>query len=190
MTYTMAEPPFSVGFPSMTKQQLKEFFVWFQDVIPERLDVLIKAVHETPGFESWDPDFSPESLDGLGNWFAGEVETRQRSADEMAAIESTLKFPIEISTDELTLRTFSIALDIGIYLSQVFMKNYPNLEWFVDLRNKRHADYGRPALKGFRVCQFNPVRVAIVIAYGLADKSKDGSRLRDLYEVWRKDVLV
>ena len=68
---------------SMTKQQLKEFFVWFQGVIPERLDVLIKAVHETPGFESWDPDFSPESLDGLGNWFAGEVETHQRRAAEM-----------------------------------------------------------------------------------------------------------
>ena len=65
MTYTMAEPPFTVGFPSMTKQQLKEFFVWFQGVIPERLDVLIKAVHETPGFESWDPDFSPWSMHHL-----------------------------------------------------------------------------------------------------------------------------
>jgi hypothetical protein len=43
-------------------------------------------------------------------------------------------------------------MDIGMYFSQVLMKNYPSLKWEQPLGNKRFADYDQPCLVGFGPC--------------------------------------
>jgi hypothetical protein len=108
----------------MPKKELRRYYQWFMDVLPERIKELAAAVRETPGFESWQPDFTPASLDALGQWFAGQVETRSRTQGELQAIRDRLVFPMDIPAEELTNRTFSLAMDIGMYFSQVLMKNY------------------------------------------------------------------
>jgi hypothetical protein len=70
-------------------------------------------VRETPGFESWQPDCTPASLDALGQWFAEQVETRSRTQGERQAINDRLVFQMDIPAEELTNRTFSLAMDIG-----------------------------------------------------------------------------
>ena len=155
------------------------------DVLPQRVTELAAAVRETPGFETWPADFTPASLDTLGQWFAGQVETRKCTQEELKAIKDRLLFPIDVPTDELTNRTLSLAMDIGMYFSQVLMHNHPDLKWEQPLNDKRFAEYGQPCLSGFGPVSLNPIRNAgHVFAHALASKTKTGKRLRELYDYW------
>jgi hypothetical protein len=188
MTYQIIQPPFTLKFREMSKQELEDYFVWFQNILPQRLDILMCAAQQKTEFEIWQPDFTPLSLDLLGMWFAAEVETRVRTSDEFREIERLLPFPIDIPREDLTNRTFSLAIDIGMYLSQVLIKNHPGLEWRQQFRNKKDADYGQPVLVGFGQVPFNPVSIVVTLAYGIASKKKTGKNLRQIYDIWSKMV--
>jgi hypothetical protein len=172
----------------MSKQELRDYFRWFFDVLPTRIRELADAVRETTGFETWQPDETPASLDALGNWFASQAQTRQRTQQERQAIASRSTYPIEIPNEELTNRTFSLAMDIGMYLSQVLLKNHPSLQWEQPLGNKKFIDYGQPVLVGFGAVPFNPVRMLVTLAYGLVIKKETEKGLRELYDIWSKMV--
>lgn len=188
MTYATIQPPFTLKFREMSKKELKDYFLWFMDVLPQRLNELANAVRETPGFEAWQADYTPASLDTLGEWFACQVETRNRTEDELQAIKDRLVFPMDIPGEELTNRTFSLAIDMGMYFSQVLLKNYPSLKWEQPLGNKKFADYGQPSLTGFGPVSVNPVRIGHVIGHGLADKTYNGRCLREAYDYWTQRV--
>jgi hypothetical protein len=158
------------------------------DVLPQRVSELANAVKETRGFETWQPDNTPASLDTLGKWFAGQVETRKRNQQELQAIKDRQTFPIEVPGEELTNRTFSLAMDIGMYLSQVLLKNYPSLKWEQPLGNKRFVDYGQPSLVGFGRVTLNPVGIVVTFAYGLTSKKRTGEGLREIFDIWSKMV--
>jgi hypothetical protein len=174
----------------MSKKDLKSYFEWYQSMIPIRLDELVRVVKQTEGFEEWQPDFSPASLIGLGDWFAEQVETRKRTQEEIQEIDSHLIFPIEIDRDELTNRTFSLAIDIGMYLSKVFLINNPTLKLDQVFGNKRGIDYGQPVITGFDTSPFNPVWMMVTLAYGIASKGKTGARLRELYDIWLQMISI
>ena len=186
--YQNIQPPFTLKFRGMPKKELKNYARWFHEVTPLRIEELTKAVKGTVGFESWSPDLSPGSLDGLGEWFATQVQTRSRSQEELQEIESRSGFPIAVEDWELTNRTFSAAVDIGMYLGQVFVRNHPSLRWDQPFGSKNFADYGQPVLVEFSYAPLNCVHIAITMAYGLASKSATGKRLKELYEIWAKAV--
>ena len=188
MPYDTVQPRFTLRFREMSKQELRDYFRWFFDVLPTRIRELADAVRETTGFETWQPDETPASLDALGNWFASQAQTRQRTQQERQAIASRSTYPIEIPNEELTNRTFSLAMDIGMYLSQVLLKNHPSLQWEQPLGNKKFIDYGQPVLVGFGAVPFNPVRMLVTLAYGLVIKKETEKGLRELYDIWSKMV--
>jgi hypothetical protein len=172
----------------MSKKEIKDYFQWFMDILPQRLDQLTAVVKQTPGFENWLPDCTADSLDALGEWFAGQVEKRNRTEEEIQTIKSGLVFPMDIPGEELTNRTYSLSMDIGMYLSQVLLKNHPSLKWDQVLSDKKFADYGQPLLTGFGPVPLNPIRIGHVIANGLASKNKNGKRLREIYDYWAQRV--
>ncbi len=184
MPYTTIQPPFTLEMTEMSRQELRAYFEWFMSVMPERIEELHKAVNESPEFERWSADGSPSSLDSLGRWFAGQVESRDRTQEEMDEIRSHLTFPIDVPTKDLTNRTFSLAMDIGMYFAHVMRKNHHSLEWQQPFGSKRFADYGQPVLAGFGVVALNPVRVTTVIARGLVHGTDQGDALRKLYNTW------
>lgn len=188
MTYPIIQPPFTLKFREMSRKELKDYFRWFMEVIPDRIRELTAAVHETPGFQLWLADKTPSSLEMLGEWFASQVDVRPRTQEEIQEIKGRLSFPIEISGTELTNKTFSLAMDIGMYVSQVFLHNHPVLHWDQEFGSKRYVDYGQPVLAPFTPAPFNPVRMMVTLAYGFADKSRTGRRLHEIYENWSKKV--
>src|SRR4051794_11139445 len=113
MPYETIKPPFTLNFPEMSRGELKMYFRWFVDVLPCRIQALSGAVMDTPAYEVWMPDNTPESLELLGTWLAGQVEARPRTMQERQAIEARSIYPVEIAHEELTNRTFSLAVDIG-----------------------------------------------------------------------------
>ena len=188
--YGTIQPPFTLKFHDMPKKELKAYFKWFQEIMPERIEELASAVQSSPGFENWRPDFSPNSLNALGEWFATQIETRRRTKEEIDEFNAQTPYPIEISDRELANRTFSRAMDIGMYLSQVLLRNNPPLKWDQPFGSRRFIDYGQPVLVPFHhgKVPFNPVRSLVTLAYGLRDKDYTGKRLREIYDIWSKSI--
>jgi len=183
--YRTIQPPFTLKFSEMSKKELKAYFQWFQEITPERIEQLAVTVQSSPGFESWRADFSPDSLDSLGEWFATQIETRPRTQEEIDALNAQSPSPFPNSGWELTNRTFSLAMDIGMYLNQVFLRTHPYLKWGQPFGGKTFIDYGQPVLVGFNGGDypFNAVRVLVTLGYGLRDKKFGGGRLREIYDV-------
>jgi hypothetical protein len=181
--YKLIEPPFqSLKFEKMSKKELKDYARWFHEVLPRRVEVLAEAVRQSPGFEQWTPSLAPDSLASLGPWFKAQVNVRQRTPEELNALPAHIR---DWAKDELTDRTISVAMDVGMYLSQVFLANKPTLQWDQIFGSNKFIDYGQPVLTGLgNNVPFNPVRMMITMAYGLADKTKGSNALRQLYDYW------
>src|SRR5581483_3859057 len=96
MSYAVIQPPFTLRFREMPKNELKAYFDWFLNQIPSRVEELEDEVKTTSNFENWRADKSPDSLGSLGEWFARQVETRERTAEEIAKISSASSFPIAV----------------------------------------------------------------------------------------------
>ncbi len=183
MAYSIIQPPFpTLEFHKMSRPELERYAAWFMEVMPERIAGLEAAVRESS--PSWRADDSPQSLALLGEWFAGQVEARPRSEQEMEAITSRLKFPIDVPSEELTERTFSLAMDVGMYFGRVVASNLPGARWDQSFKNRRDSDYGQPIVVGFGDDALNPVWIAVTLAYGIASGNRSGDRLRELYDVW------
>lgn len=192
MTYQNIQPPFTLQFREMSEKELKDYNEWFLSSVAERIEKLTTAVKSSEGFEDWEPDYSPKSLEALGEWFTKQVETRQLSEQEIQDILDK-QTPFKVGTENwtLTIRTRSLVFDIGMYLSQVFLNNHPTLRWdqqFTKFRGKKFIDYGQPVLAGFGTLSFNPVRMLFSLANGIAWTSKTGSGLRELYDIWSSKV--
>jgi len=188
MSYAILQPPFTLKFREMTKKELKAYFDWFLSQVPSRIGELERAVKEEDSLVAWSADKSPESLATLGDWFAQKVETRRRTADEITELSAASSFPIVIPDHELTNRTFSLAMDVGMYFAECLQVQCPRLEWQQPLNDPKFIDYGQPVLIGFGPVPLNPVRILINLAYGIADKKQDGGRLRALYDYWSKQA--
>lgn len=190
MNYSLISPPFTLEFQKMSQDQLKSYKSWFIEKIPERIEILANLVASSPGFKEWLPDYSARSLDALGKWFSLSVQTRPRTIEEISELKAKLSIPIEIPKNELTNQTFSQSIDIGMYLSQIFLREFPCLRWNQELIKKTHVDYGQPVLWGFGNRGFNPVQMIVVLAYGLADNTRGPDSLREIYEIWSKMVKL
>ena len=177
-------------FLEMDKNKIKEFYQWFMESLPYCIEELMQMVVNTPGFEEWNADDSPNSLNELGAWFARKVEKQDFTLEEIEAIKSKQVKPTNFATWELTDETKSLALYVGMYYGEVAIKNSPLLSWTQLLGSRKLADYGQPVLGGAGVVPINPVRVAHSIACGFIDNgTRDGMDLRKAYDYWEKLVM-
>ena len=184
MSYAIIQPPCSFQFAEMPSEELKRYRAWFHEITPKRIAELAKAVNGTTGFEEWEADELLDSLDGLGEWFATQVTTRRRTDEETDEIKLDLLYPIEVPDEELSNRTFSLAVDIGMYFGRVVLRNVPGTRWEQPMENKNFADYGQPVIVGRGTVPLNPIRVLVTTAYRIS--SRRPAQLRELYEVWSK----
>ena len=189
MSYETIQPPFTLEFTKMSKDELRNYDKWFRSQMPVRIGQLAAAVRETPGFIAWEPDFTPESLGRLGEWLSKEVETRPRTEAEIRELARESLHPIDIPKETLTNRSYSLAVDTAMYFSEVLLRENPSLKWKQALDDKRNANYGQPVLVGRGPVPLNPVRIAVTLAFGFADRSASVARLRELHGIWT-DMLL
>jgi hypothetical protein len=96
----------------------------------------------------------------------------------------------ELPTTTQTYRTLSLVFDVGLYLSQVFIKNCKGISWQQVRRGKTYHDYGQPVLVGLGSVRCSPLLLVMVLAYGIADGKKSGTGLRRLYDIWSSKKLA
>jgi hypothetical protein len=184
----MYEPivfPISGALRDMDKKSIQGFFEWFVATIPSRIKVLENAVRSGPTTKAWKADSSPASLQQLGEWYVKHVTTRQRTSAEVSAMRQRLTIPVEIEGWDLDEPTYSLAVDVGIYLGEVLRTGCEKLKWGVIVKDKRFVDYGCPVITGFGRAVMNPVRICAVLARGAVRGSANGDRLFELYKTWK-----
>jgi hypothetical protein len=187
MEYKNIQPPFTLRFQDMSREKAEAYFAWFMDQIPVRVSALEQAVQSTVGYEDWRANYTPESLEKLGQWLCEQVETRERKKVERETIYSRAPAwfkNVEIEDWELTNRTFSLALDTGMYFSRVFEENLSGVKWVMVKKPRNDADFQQPVLVGTGRLGLNPVRILVTYVYGIARRSKGPERLRELYNTW------
>ena len=172
-----AYSPVTPAFASMAPRELNSFYEGFMLNKPYCLDDLIHAVWQTPGCEHWSADFSAQSLDALGEWFASRIhETARLLHSAEASSDAAVR---DIANEE---KAFVVA--VGMYYGDVAVRNNPSLGWHQLKGNKKQADYGQPVVCDSGTLPTNPVRVAHVFASGIADGSKTPGQLRQTYDYW------
>lgn len=190
MIYQYANPPFSLKFRDMTKNELHEYYIWYVENTPIRINILNNYIDSLKGNKFWKADYTPESLVNLGTWFNSEIETKNRTADELTEIQNSLKFEVEVDQVIPTERTYSIAYDIGMYFSQVLIKNNPSLELKLLLGSKKNISYGQPVVSGFTHKQtFNPHYMMIMQTLRLIEEKNDLC-LFNLYKYWTSPSMI
>lgn len=165
-----AYSPITSAFASAASNELKRFYAEFTLNKPYCLDELIQTVWQTPRYEQWSADFSRESLDALGEWFAAWIRSVETVKD--AAVG-------DMSDEEKAL-----AVAVGMYYGEVAVRNNPQLGWHQLKGNKKQADFGQPVISDSGKLPTNPVRVAHAFAIGIADGSKTAGQLRQTYDYW------
>ena len=118
----------------------------------------------------------------LGKWFEENVETEKLSEEEYKEKRAAVPDYIEIQDWDITIKTRSLAVDIGIYFGEVFIKNHKGLKWEQYLtRSKYDMDIGHMVIKGFGKTRLNSIWKLYIIANCLADKTDTGAIVYELY---------
>jgi hypothetical protein len=180
--------PLRTVFKGASKQDLLAYGEWFHGIMPERIAELTGAVQGTGGFEMWAADLTPGSLGPLGGWFQRQVETREKTQAELDEIHASVTFPMDIPGWELSDKTFSLAMDIGMYFGQVVVSNVSGTKWDQVMQDPRFIDYGKPVVVGRGRDRLEPVQIAVMLAYGFARKNRSGGHLREFSDVWAEKL--
>ena len=185
--YRIITFPFSGNVKELSKDGANQFFNWYLQQIPIRITQLFEFIIKTPGYDKWIPDNSSDLLIPLGQWFSQKISTRDRTPFEIDEIYSKLgKFQglIPIPKSVLSQECYSLAIDLGMYLSQILINNVPGLHWELVTKPKNDAFYNHPVLKltGKMVC--DPVHLSIVYSGGLLDGSFQAIRLKEISDIW------
>lgn len=193
MKYSIIQPLFYRPHREMSRTQAKQYFNWFIENIPKRIETLATAIRTSPDgkYKIWQADHTPGSLDTLGQWFQQHVTIRERTSVELQEDARRLGMSLERALQRdyleewmLTEETYSIAIDTGIYLGQVFISDIEGVKWELLTRPKKDVDYQKPVLKGLGSIPCNPIGLTITLAYGFVRNRKTSSELRRLYDYW------
>ena len=67
--------PENGDFATWERKKVSSFGKWFMAEKGKRMQMLFYEVHRDPEFADWKPDFSPESLKPLSDWFEKNIKT-------------------------------------------------------------------------------------------------------------------
>jgi len=176
-------------FLQMTDEEAKLFFDGYLEFGKERLVLLRRRFCEN-GDKEDDLDFSPASLVPLWRWAKRRLQTRELTHEEMRHIRSV---PESFQRDLLRSKPLSegsliLVNDIAYYFAEVFIRNHVGVRWKIcKTKIKRHVDANQPILSGFRV-SMNPRDLVRVVASEAMDAKGGDESLRELYDIWRKNL--
>ena len=188
-SYETFNPTFSfaLNFREMNRREADEYFSWFKQQIPVRIEMLQSIV----GLGANISEFSPQSLTVLGNLLDENVEFRHLSGPEILheRANSPSWFQDIIPDKALSERTISLCVDIGIAFGEMLTKCHSSLSWVFHHKQKNDANYQQPVIVGFKhKVELNPVRLLTVVAYKVADGQVGQNQLTELFYTWIRMV--
>jgi len=180
--------PIDYDFQSKTKDELKLYGTWFKENKDIRLNYLIEHVKSTPNYEHWTADFTLNSLKELGKWLKENIEIEKLPEEEYKLKRNKVPEWIEVLDWDLTIKTRSILVDVGIYFGEAFIHTHVKYKWEQYFSKiKRDVNNGHVVIK-FKIKELNPIWIMINVGLGLVDNTKDENCLYNLFKVWEEYV--
>lgn len=187
MNYELMVPPFEMKeFDEMNKKEAKEHFEWYISEIPNRIEIL-KTIYEERGGKKENLDYSIKSLEGLWKWYLKNVEIIDKSEkeilDEKSELPEWLKDE-EIIPKKISITWLAIAMDISMYLGEVFVRNNPSLQWTFVTKPKRIMHVNRPVIGDFKNDKMDTRHILYILTLKIIKNTTDEKALLNLYNVW------
>lgn len=184
MTYRLIASPLKLGFRGMSRAELKEYRARFEGIADERIEALTAEVRATPGYERWQPDRTPGSLDLLGKWMAAQVSLAPETVGTTTPVMLAGRM-VDVQADDMNTRSYSIATDVGFYVTAVALNHNKTLRLDQLLKPKNDFDYGHMVVTGdAKSIPTNPLRMTTVVCHRIADGKRDGTALRQAFDHW------
>lgn len=174
LTYNICIPPLKKSPYDFTNYEAKQYFNWYLQVLPERIEYLISVCVAESGYSKEQLNLSPESLKLLWKWFLSAAKI-----EDMQGIK------------QFTLQTEYIMRDIGMYLGETIVESLSGLAWGYYEEPKSDFFVNRPVLIGFLDKQFTPPFPAAfepihMVRVQAAKIFKSQAQESDLYSLYRK----
>lgn len=198
--YTPLIPPISKLPINFTKTETQEYYKWFMAHIDERSDYLRERIAQDMCISLDLLDFSLESLKLVWKWFLDVADLDKKSIFEPQKRSKENKSNSFIhdflsSDNDLHLSVFSyyVVRDIGMYVGKMFTSCYSNISWSVKTKPKNYISVNEPLLVGFIddnldypkpfYPDFEPIGCVYTCALNLIDNT---SQENDLYNLCAK----
>ena len=151
-----------------------------------RRNILLDAVERLGGQKS-ELDYTPESLIPLWKAMSPLFKKRPLTAEEkgrfykgIPSAAKQLKFSLTTQTTE----TLCLAIDIGYYIAEIYMRRYPQVHWVVF--KHKSMSFNKPALSGF----YLPLVPADMVKGSIGKQLRMPSdrHLFDIYQKWVTNI--
>ena len=192
--YDLLVPPLGLDFYNMTPKQAEENFKWFISKIPERMDYLRNRCAADLRIPIESLDFSSESLIIVWRWFLNTARIEKTPKETLEKMKDGAKIFGEsfINREQFTVATQFIMRDIGMYIGQSYVLNYPKLYWHYYTKPKNEINAKQPVIAGFYIKDdftegdyfINPVSFAERSANNIFDKTQKENDVYDLFLKW------
>lgn len=149
--YDLAVPPFGLDYYHMTAAQAKENYRWFLSVIPDRMAYLRDRCASDLKIPAEELDYSAASLVPVWKWFLRTARIEKTPKEELEKMVEGAKTFGEswINRERFSVVTTFIMRDIGIYVGESFVRNYPQLQWVYNDKPRNYVNGRQPVIAGF-----------------------------------------
>ena len=192
--YEILIPPIDKPIAEFNEDETDNYFNWFIEKIPERLDYLKFRCSKDLGIQENLIDLSPESLIIIWDWFLKIVEIEDNPNYNPGMF-------VSISNKQLTLESEYIIRDIAMYVGETFIKNVNGIKWSYNKPPVMDVNDNMPLLSGFifKNCKplikttqkiknfqevFEPISMVRVQALKILDNIQSRNDLYNLYLIW------
>lgn len=196
--YDLLVPPLGIDYTNMTSKQAKDSFEWFISKIPERMNYFRNRCAQDLNIPVEKLGYTTESLVFVWKWFINTARMEKTPKEELEKMQEAAKIFGEsfINREQFTVATKFIMRDIGMYLGECYVLNYPNLYWTYKTKPKSSVTVNQPLIAGFRASYmgkegdifFPPIHMVGVQAAKIYDQSQNVQDLYDIFVKWAKSI--
>lgn len=180
LTYDICVPPISKPHDAFDSDETYDYFQWYINIIPERIDYLIKVCAKDLKIEENKIDFSAESLLLIWKWFLNIAKTEKNENGHLI----------------MDLQTEYICRDIGMYFGEMFNTNFDSIYWSYYEAPRTDVFVNKPLLKGFKDncvsppfdAVFEPIHMVRVQACKILKNRQNVDDLLKIYNIWVEKI--
>ncbi|WP_026518542.1 hypothetical protein [Butyrivibrio sp. MC2021] len=190
MNYELSIPPFeNKDYDDMTPKEARQYFKWFVNNIPNRLNMFEAKLIEEGVIKKL--EFTEDMIITIWQWYESKIDTKILSEEEYKQkIEGQPDFVIPfISNWGFTEETSLYCLDIAIFFAQVFIHNHDRIHWDLVTRSKRYVYRNKPVLSGFdHNVRMHPTTIVYNMTLKTLTTGKNPLRLLEKYHFWQNCI--
>lgn len=168
--------------------EAQDYFDWYVSTVQDRLSELIALYRSTGGLGEL--DFSFASLQRLASWLKENVEFRCRDDAEIEAARPTIPSWLadSLRVPILTNYWYNQSANVGTYLGELFIKQYPFLSWKLSAAPRKNANFGQPVLQLKSGMELPPIMIAHTFMAGIQRTPDPANRLVSICALWRGNI--